>query len=354
MNAMPDVKSIERSGSFVDNMTLPVHRWFRFSAGFSAKWAEDFIETKKSDNTLLLDPFAGSGTSLLASDATSITSIGIEAQPFIARIAAAKLFYSTSPDVFFKKAEQILAESTKLLAQGPSAYQYPTIIQKCYSPETIIFLDSLRRSWIVNNDNTPSSELVWLAITSILRPVSIAGTAQWQYVLPNKQKRSPHNPQDAFLTQIRTMLDDMRSLQFEGIHTKAKLIKGDSRNCPEIHNNSIDLVITSPPYANNYDYADATRLEMSFWGEINSWGDLHDSVRNKLIVSSSQHSSKNKIALSEILVRESLSPIRPELSAICQELQEERKKHGGKKHYHTMIESYFSDLSEVWKEMRRV
>ena len=29
------------SGSFVGNMDAPVHRWFRYSAGFSGAWAED-------------------------------------------------------------------------------------------------------------------------------------------------------------------------------------------------------------------------------------------------------------------------------------------------------------------------
>ena len=43
------------------------------------------------------------------------------------------------------------------------------------------------------------------------------------------------------------------------------------------------LVITSPPYANNYDYADATRLEMAFMGEIRGWGDLQETVRRHLV-----------------------------------------------------------------------
>ena len=33
-----------RSGTFTDNMKLPVHRWFRYSAGFSAAWVEDVLQ----------------------------------------------------------------------------------------------------------------------------------------------------------------------------------------------------------------------------------------------------------------------------------------------------------------------
>lgn len=51
-----------RSGTFTDNMKLPIHRWFRYSAGFSAEWAKTIIEQEKVGSKLtVLDPFAGSG-----------------------------------------------------------------------------------------------------------------------------------------------------------------------------------------------------------------------------------------------------------------------------------------------------
>ncbi len=55
------------ASTFADNMRLPVHRWFRFSAGFSAEWAEETIrEASSRGPTRVFDPFAGSGTTLLA------------------------------------------------------------------------------------------------------------------------------------------------------------------------------------------------------------------------------------------------------------------------------------------------
>src|SRR5260370_39330500 len=58
----------DNSTTFVDNMKLPVHRWMRYSAGYSAAWAKSVISTDKERGTSLtvLDPFAGSGTTLLA------------------------------------------------------------------------------------------------------------------------------------------------------------------------------------------------------------------------------------------------------------------------------------------------
>ena len=83
------------------------------------------------------------------------------------------------------------------------------------------------------------------------------------------------------------MVDDMQQMSMNSCESKATIIPGDARTLIEIPADIIDLVVTSPPYANNYDYADATRLEMTFWGEVRSWGDLHGAVRQFLMRSSS-------------------------------------------------------------------
>jgi hypothetical protein len=49
-----------------------------------------------------------------------------------------------------------------------------------------------------------------------------------------------------------------------------------------------------------------------------------------------------------------LSPIRSEISAVCERLGKVRLTKGGKKTYHLMVACYFSDLSLVWRALRRV
>lgn len=50
----------ESSSSFVANMALPIHRWYRYSAGFSSQWVESVIaESLRSGSVTVLDPFAG-------------------------------------------------------------------------------------------------------------------------------------------------------------------------------------------------------------------------------------------------------------------------------------------------------
>lgn len=208
----------------------------------------------------------------------------------------------------------------RALTAQPSTENYPDLLAKCFSSPTLVTLDRLRTAWTLEDDNSPASQLVWLAITAILRRTSSAGTAQWQYILPNKTKKLVADPLEAYSTQIELMREDMLSYQKQGERSLAKLVKGDARKCPEIKDQSVDLIVTSPPYANNYDYADATRLEMCFWGEVRDWSDLHQAIRKDLIVSSSQHASLDKLQLDHLLPNPLLKPIHSELVNTCHAL----------------------------------
>ena len=346
-----DLKT-SRSGTFVDNMTLPVHRWFRYSAGFSAAWVEQVLKGWKIDsNHLILDPFAGSGTVPISCENLGIRSVGVEAHPVVARICQAKLYWVTPIKQFAELAERINYDAHQLEGKN---LEYPTLILRSFDGEPLAYLDKLKSAWHLNNDQSPASELVWLAITAILRSCSKSGTAQWQYILPNKPKKKVLDPKIAFQQQVKMMVLDMHWMQSQADQSRATLIAGDARNFAGTLDKKVDAVITSPPYANNYDYADALRFEMTFWGEVNGWGDIHDKVRKHLIVSSSQHSSKEKLSAEELLSSPILESIRPELTSVVNRLAITRESHGGKKHYHTMVAAYCQDIALVLRELRAV
>jgi len=337
------------SSTFTPNMSLPVHRWFRYSAGFSAAWAESVIRGT-AGRVVVFDPFAGSATTLLAAEAAGVESWGIEAHPFVYRVARAKLHHRTDPDLYLRKIAHLsrTAEAVK-----PDLDGYPTLIRKCYSDESLTQLDRLRKGFEQVRDDSPASELAWLTLVSILRKVSSAGTAQWQYVLPNKQKRAPANVAAAFDECSRMIYHDMRqSASISGPH--ANLLLGDARTCKDTPRRSVSLVVTSPPYPNNYDYADATRLEMSFMREINGWGDLQDTVRRYLVRSCSQHVPESSIDLDSVLAEPELEPVRGELNCVCDELAGVRETKGGRKTYHLMVACYFRDLALAWHALRSV
>lgn len=342
----------EQSGTFTPNMKLPVHRWFRYSAGFSSEWVRQVIENRAAK--VILDPFVGSGTVCVEADRAGVESYGVESHPFVYRLARGKLAWSSSPEAFEAAIDTVEKIARKL--QPSSCDEIPDLLRKCYEVETLVELFKLRDAYLrIAGDLSENIRLlVFLALNAILRQASHVGTAQWQYVLPNKRKANVSTPSDALTAQAIIMAHDMRDMQKKQTRSLAQILQSDARTLKGISDERVDLVITSPPYANNYDYADATRLEMTFWGEIGSWGDLHDTVRQFLICSSSQHATSDKLKLDDLLARPAIAPIRDELTAVCNELAEVRSLKAGKKAYHTMIAAYFGDMAETFTALRRV
>lgn len=343
---------VDVSSTFLDNMKLPVHRWFRYSAGFSADWVKTVISSSASKARVLrvFDPFAGSATTLIAAESAGVESVGIDSHPFVARIAKAKLAWRTDPKAYLQRVEQI-----RRVAQEAKANLdiYPPLIRACYDDYSLAKLDLLRQSFELTRDETPSSELCWLTLIGILRKVSQVGTAPWQYVLPKKPTARRVDVTEAFEARVKMIYSDMNMGQ-KILGPRAKFFEKDARSFLDVPGFSANLVITSPPYPNNYDYADATRLEMTFMREITGWGELQERVRKHLVRSCSQHVTERSIQLEEILASPELEAIRPEISQVCEELAQIRLTKGGKKTYHLMIACYFRDLARVWQSLRRI
>lgn len=350
---LPGEQQVARSGTFLDNLKLPVHRWFRYSAGFSARWVESLI--MEYHPGLILDPFVGSGTTLLAAEACGITCYGFESHSFVQKIAQAKLLWSYANNLMESSQELISYAKSSTITLG--GFMIPSLLQKCYTQESLYQFIQIREAYNHMKDQFPKevSQLLFLAISSILRSCSFAGTAQWQYILPKKRKTKIEMPFVALESKLREMVNDSQWCTQYGYKDSAILMYHDARNdCKELASNSVDMVITSPPYPNNYDYADSTRLEMSFWGTVNGWSDLQNAVRVNLIHSCSQHTAAEKLSLDKLLENDRLQPIKKELTEICQQLDEIRMTKGGRKTYHTMIAAYFHDLAMVFTSLRRV
>src|SRR5207302_6914778 len=113
--------------------------------------------------------------------------------------------------------------------------------------------------------------------------------ANWQYVLPKKTKANVAAPFAAFKAKATQIYADLFGRP-PGVNP-AVLCQGDARELPGVPDGWATLVITSPPYPNNFDYADATRLEMSFFGDVTGWSGLQDGVRKHLVRSCTQHVS---------------------------------------------------------------
>ena len=348
-----DVDDSQKSTTFQDNMKLPLHRWYRYTAGFSGAWVGSLLEKGKREGRYhVIDPFAGSGTVMVESMLHGVDSYGVESNPYVYNIATAKLQWCDFEiDFLMHKCMEVLKMARQ---KDIDRTDYPELISKCFPLDTLHKLDALKLACYEIEDDKLRN-FVWFIITSILRSTSPVGTAQWQYIQPKKSKANVLDPFIAYQQKVAEIFDDIQCVRnVFGKNSHSEILREDARHIDSVPVQWADMVITSPPYANNYDYADAMRLEMLFWNDINGWKDLQDKVSVNLIRACTQHVSTLKNTIDDYITSSLLTPIRDEIIEKYELLKNERENHGGKKNYHMMIVAYFYDMAQVFFSLSRI
>ena len=352
---------ITRIGTFQDCLRAPVHRWFRYPAGFSYRLVEMLInEFRLRQSHWILDPFVGSGTVSVVAKQKDVNSIGMEAHPFVHWVARVKCFWEFDIKRLHCKLGELLTyvscpSSAELQQQDLT--EFPELLHKCFSEQNLQKLKFIRES-IKSFDLLPEErDLFLLALVDTLRTATKAG-AGWPYIAPSKyhEKRE----RDAIVVFSETA--NMFYHDLVGIHNKWRpvqvtcdLLLHDARQPYPLNEASVDLVITSPPYLNNYDYADRTRLELYFLGWAKTWQDITTQVRERLITSSTTQVRRSEF--NEEPLNDELKNIAPivykELQQKIAQLSHIRHSKSGKKSYDLMVADYFNDMLQVLKQIYR-
>ena len=355
-------------GTFQESLRSPVHRWFTYPAGFSFRAVEEaFRSYGIRPGMTVYDPFAGTGTTNVVAKQKGVDSFGVEAHPFVQFVAQTKLYWEFDFPALLCQIDTLIADIRHALAVQtmtdiPVETIFPELVCKCYSAEKLARL-YLCREAIFAIEDAPFRNFAKLGLTNLLRSAADVATG-WPYIAPGKAKNAATVSRDVDIAkllrdQLHGMYGDLQAIRRErcanGVTT---LIAGDARRKhPEIADNSIDLAFTSPPYLNNYDYADRTRLETYFWGEAKTWGDITRNVRTQLIMSATTQVNRTDYNMSEIL-SEDFCKTSPDIAALLMpkvnELSKLRLEKGGKKSYDIMVAGYFNDLLPVLRETYRV
>ena len=94
-------------GSAKDNMSSPVHDWYKFTAGFSYKFVDLILDGHNQDS-IVFEPFAGCGTTLVECQKLGFNSIGNESQELMCNVINAKLNWSISKEKITYYLDEIL------------------------------------------------------------------------------------------------------------------------------------------------------------------------------------------------------------------------------------------------------
>jgi len=323
-----------------------VHRWFNFIAGFAPEFVQGCCDRIGRRDAHLLDPFAGCGTALIGALQHGLNAVGYEPHPVFLRIARAKL-----PNPSWGRVNEIervilsgLSRPTSLvtLPEAPRAF-----LAKLFDRTAIESLLGARDALV--DQGLAEDDLAFLILSRTL-DLSSRSQTDGIYKAPTSEKvaRAPERSCRDIAELVRVDVGAWTPPPRNG-----RIFPHSSESMPELESGSIDVIVTSPPYLNNFDFAEMTRMHLYFWGIANSWGEISRQVRSRLLVNTTTALAGHKDK--QVAYREQVPvSVRARLDGLVSELRGKRAEKAGKKEYDFLVYPYFAQMTGVLRECFRV
>jgi DNA modification methylase len=281
-----------RDSAFSRNRELPLHRWVPWIAGFSAHFVDDalakYISGRRRNNAWVLDPFAGVGTTLVQGYLHGFNVIGFEINPYAALASRMKL---EGASLSIREFERHISAYERFMQgrcpdYGACRWEPRSRPPDGFRGRTQLFSPAVERrvlttlDFIKKIEEPRIADMFRLALGSVMVSVS-----NYSYE-PSLTRRAavdkpdiPDAPVAAVLSsKLRLMREDVEWLQNRmariGHLPGRTVISGSFFSARESLRKSafVDLVVTSPPYLNNYHYPRNTRPQLHWLGLASGTG----------------------------------------------------------------------------------
>lgn len=354
--------------SFQGNKSRPSYRWYKYKEGFSASLIDYFLNKSNLTIGTILDPFAGSGTTLFVTSERGLQADGIEVLPICQQIIKKREILETKltePDIFdlqifiservWEKSDEKIKLNELRITCGAYSVSTKNEIEK--------FLAVIQK---VKSKNV--RETLEFALFCVLESVSFT-RKDGQYLRWDDRSgrrvgvKKPFNKGNipdfstAIVGKLKEIIEDLQTNNLftnENERGKINLYEGSSLDImPALTPESYDGLITSPPYCNRYDYTRTYALELALLG-IDEKG-LVD-LRQRLLSCTVENKAKDLLAINPqwqkaIGVADNQKLLQHILKYLEVEKVEKRLNNDG---ILRMVRGYFYEIACVIAESARV
>lgn len=265
-----------RDSAFGENKNLPVHRWVPWIAGYSASFVDDVISAylgHRKTSALVIDPFCGVGTTLLQSVLRGHNAIGFEINPYPALVARAKLSALTIDLTKLDSALLSMRKASGKWQNGvlPAGIHAPPLKSRLpfFSPKVerqvlhaLQFINRIESESVGNLFRAAFGAVMVSFSNYSYEPSLGSRLAAGKPLIDNADVAQ------ILLGKLYQMRTDIAWVQGE---TKGKTLgRGEVvhsdffQENDRIEQGAVDLMVTSPPYMNNYHYVRNTRPQL-YW-----------------------------------------------------------------------------------------
>lgn len=310
---------------FNKNKQEPFHRWYPFVEGYSKEFIQSIINEIGDKNLICIEPFSGSGTTALELQNIGVKCISFEINPFmylIGKVKLEKMYTVEDTKGWFKYIieNREKCEVINLESKFNTLYQSAQKKKWNYDKESGIAIKKIQIT-INSISNEKYRDLFTVALAAVLLDASnlyrngkcLSYKKDWE-----NRKISEEFVFNKFDAKVKNeLICDIESLQgrngkdiFMNINNKDLLYNEDSRTAiaKKVDDNSVDLVITSPPYLNSRDYTDTYMLELRTLGFTQSADEIR-SLREKTLRSHVQIKWDDSTTINNKLLQRTLNAL---------------------------------------------
>lgn len=320
--------SYEYFVNFSKTKDLPIYNWFYFVEGYSPELVSKVFNHLgiSKDSTFVLDPFSGSGTSLLVAKSKNMKSLGFEINPFSAFMIDVKTRNYTQEDI--KEIELFFPQ--KVTGKDDVYKRYELrIIQNLFNRKHLEEIESIKEQInLIKSKNV--RDILYMCMLAIL-PI-ISNYRKGGNGLKRKKTIKPIDTFAEFLKKKNTIVNDLKqSKQSKYI---PQIINDSCLNAGKYNLPSIDISIFSPPYANCFDPFEVYKTELWIGEFVKSYEELRI-MRKKALTSNLNANLKKDLDHTHRT---------PLLSKIITYLQTQEL---WDKRIPIMLDTYFSDMNQL-------
>lgn len=342
------------------------HDWYRFVLSFPPHLVRQYLsDFGLAAGSLVLDPFCGTGTTLIEARLQGMAVVGLEANPFAHFASTVKLDWEVDADLLEARSFMAAQEARAILEK--QGIQDEQILLSL--PEgPLRSLDPEQTSLLLENSISP---LPLHKVLTLLDALQVfqgeRGYAHLRLALANalvfKISNLHFGPEvgvknikvdvpviSNWLAEVERMASDLRQVRDKSFPA-ASVFPADARQVStRIAPHSVDAVITSPPYPNEKDYTRTTRLESVLLGLIHNKAELR-ALKQNLVRS-------NTRGVYKVDDDDQWVANHPEIQQIAEAIEQRRialgKDSGFERMYSRVTKLYFGGMMRHLADLRTV
>ncbi|MYE32846.1 MAG: site-specific DNA-methyltransferase [Chloroflexi bacterium] len=350
--------------SYQGNKTQPGLRWFKYKEGFSAELVQSALGEAPGP---VLDPFAGLGTAALVASGTGRDATGIELMPIGVRAAQAISAVANGLSSATIESAGVALLHALRGRKAAKSFRFPhvAITEHAFSPDTEQAI-ARARAFLHACDDEPLQTVLDVACMSVLEEVSYTRKdgqyLRWDERSGRDLRGGMHKGPipsfaEALEQRLAEMAEDAPELAALYGGRPPKLLLGSAlEELATLPDRSIGLTITSPPYANRYDYTRTYALELAWLGyDKAGFGQLRQSLISATVENRSKEALLDREYPRRDIVRRAKAAFRSQ-GALQESLHAliQRRSELGNPHVIRLVENYFLEMSVIVAELARI